>query len=94
MNEPIEINLITAAHRQLHQLNVDDFAFLGVFVFVGICYALRGIVWEKPDPYHHLWFEKPQGDGAVKEANTRDIGAKLEQIVSRPIYTLRFSELV
>jgi hypothetical protein len=72
----------TTGPPPLYQLQADDFAFLGAFVFLGIFYAFHEVIWAKPDPYHYLWFEKPQGDGTVKEANTRDIGEKLEQTVS------------
>ena len=90
MEKAIDMVSIAGFDRTLHQLQVDDFAFLGVFVFLSLYYALRGVVWEKSDPYYHLWFEKPQGDGAVKEANTRDIGKKLEQMVSvKPFMSLR-----
>lgn len=67
----------------LRQLELDDFTFLGLILVIGVCYALRGIVWDKPDPYHHLWFEKPQaGIIGSKSKETRDIGLKLEQNVS------------
>lgn len=82
MEMAIDMGSMTGAHRPFYQFQVDDFACLGVFVFLSICYAFRGVLWDKPDPHYHLWFEKPQGDGAFKEANTRDIGQKLEQTVS------------
>jgi NADPH-ferrihemoprotein reductase len=84
MDKAVDIELIAAAQRLLYQLQVDDIAFFGICVFLGVCYSLRRILYEKPDPHHHLWFEKPQGaDADSKEANTRDIGLKLEQTVSR-----------
>ncbi|KAI0127271.1 hypothetical protein BJ170DRAFT_732954 [Xylariales sp. AK1849] len=39
--------------------------------------------WDRPDPYHQLWFEKPQlKDGAQKERvkATRNIAQKLEEL--------------
>ena len=41
--------------------------------------------WDRPDPYHNLWFEKPQlKDGAQNERvkATRNIARKLEELVS------------
>ncbi|PVH73461.1 riboflavin synthase domain-like protein, partial [Cadophora sp. DSE1049] len=35
---------------------------------------------DKPDPHHHLWFEKPQAStSSGQSAETRDVGQKLEQ---------------
>lgn len=60
----------------------DDIAFLTFVLLLGICYSLRGVTWDKPEPFHHLWFEKPQSDLAgSKIQGTRDIGIKLEKSV-------------
>jgi NADPH-ferrihemoprotein reductase len=66
----------------LHYTQNDDVAFLAFIILTGLFYSL--VIKEKPDPYHNLWFEKPQSTNAnTKEADTRDIGAKLEESVSR-----------
>ncbi|EFX05108.1 NADPH cytochrome p450 reductase [Grosmannia clavigera kw1407] len=38
--------------------------------------------WERPDPYNHVWFEKPQSKNAEKSdgLQTRDIALRLEQL--------------
>lgn len=64
-------------------LNTDDVAAL-VFVIVGLAiHLLRGIVWDKPDPLHHLWFQRRQeeGEGFKQQARkkTRDVAKKLEE---------------
>jgi hypothetical protein len=59
----------------------DDIAFLTLIILTGIFYNFY--FKEKPDPYHHVWFEKPQAiDANAKGAATRDIGLKLEESVS------------
>jgi NADPH-ferrihemoprotein reductase len=83
MDKVVDIEWM-AAQRLFHQLPVDDVLFFGIFILFGISFSLRGIAWNKQDPYHHVWFEKPQGTSSdVKETKTRDIGKKLEQIVSK-----------
>jgi NADPH-ferrihemoprotein reductase len=58
----------------------DDVAFLALIILTGIFYNLY--LKEKPDPYHHVWFERPQAtDANAKGADTRDIGVKLEESV-------------
>jgi NADPH-ferrihemoprotein reductase len=60
-----------------------DYAALAVLGGVSATYLTRGLLWDKPDPYHHLWFERPQlkNGGQLGSANkeTRDIAQKLEE---------------
>ncbi|KAL3421591.1 NADPH-cytochrome P450 reductase 2 [Phlyctema vagabunda] len=65
--------------RNLSRPQTDDIIAIVFILLAGTIYTLRGILWDKPDPYHHVWFEKPQdidGEGKNK-ADTRDIEAKL-----------------
>jgi hypothetical protein len=58
----------------------DDIVFMTLFIFSGIFYNFY--IRDQPDPYHHVWFEKPQQiDGNYIDPGTRDIGVKLEQSV-------------
>jgi hypothetical protein len=71
-----------SAETILQRAEWDDFATVGLILLLSICYSLRGIVWAKEDPYHHLWFEKPQSSAEYsKSVTTRDISLKLEQDV-------------
>ena len=64
----------------LQHTQKDDVAFLAFIILSGIFYNLY--IKEKPDPYHHIWFEKPQQtDANANGADTRDIGSKLEESV-------------
>jgi NADPH-ferrihemoprotein reductase len=66
----------------LQQAQKDDFAFLALVILTGIFYNVY--IKENPDPYHHVWFERPQAtDANAKGADTRDIGVKLEESVCR-----------
>ncbi len=92
MHKSVDISSLADYHRLLRQLEIDDFAFLSLFLFLSVCYSLRGVVWDKPDPYHHLWFEKPQTANAGADgATTRDIGLKLEQSVGFQIFNMAIS---
>jgi NADPH-ferrihemoprotein reductase len=64
---------------------IDDIAVLGTLALVSAGYLTKGRLWDKPDPYRHLWYERPQdselsGRNAKKE--TRNIAQKLEEAVS------------
>ncbi|KAL5335024.1 hypothetical protein BJX70DRAFT_410810 [Aspergillus crustosus] len=61
-----------------------DYVALTFFSLVGATYLSRGILWDQPDPYRHLLFERPQlKSGNVLDANTdrqtRNIARKLEE---------------
>lgn len=62
-----------------------DFAALVVIAITLATYLTRGILWDKPDPYHYLWYERPQlkdGQGAggtAAQKATRDIAKKMEE---------------
>ncbi|KAK6080334.1 NADP/FAD dependent oxidoreductase [Seiridium cupressi] len=59
-----------------------DVAALAAVGIGSAAYLLRGIVWDKPDPYAHLWYERPQfKDGFQGNSSqaTRNIAEKLEQ---------------
>ncbi|PMD38570.1 riboflavin synthase domain-like protein [Hyaloscypha variabilis F] len=69
---------ILGVQSLLQQAQKDDFAFLALIILTGIFYNVY--IKEKPDPYHHVWFERPQAtDANAKGADTRDIGVKLEE---------------
>lgn len=63
-----------------------DYAALAAVGVASAAYLLRGIAWDRPDPYHHIWFERPSlRDGAVGGGAkaTRNIAQKLEESVSQ-----------
>jgi NADPH-ferrihemoprotein reductase len=61
-----------------------DYAAITAFSFVFGIYLLKGKVWDRPDPYHHVWFEKPQIAYAAAKSRvreTRNISQMLEETV-------------
>ncbi|POR31157.1 NADPH--cytochrome P450 reductase [Tolypocladium paradoxum] len=70
------------AQQLAPQTAVDAAALVAVGV-ASAMYLLRGIAWDRPDPYHHLLFERPTekvgGTGSAKAKATRNIAEKLEQ---------------
>jgi hypothetical protein len=69
--------------------SIADIAAFGLVASCAFAYLLRGRAWDRPDPHHHLWFERPQlKDGATGSsiAATRDIARKMEESVRGSIY--------
>jgi NADPH-ferrihemoprotein reductase len=65
--------------------SVADAAAILALSIASLAYLLRGIAWDKPGPYHHLWFEYPSakaGGAAAAPKATRNISEKLEKSVS------------
>lgn len=65
-------------------LTVEDSLGLLVILTVSIAYLSRGHLWDKKNPLHHLWFEKPQADAVENglQSKNRNISTKLEESVS------------
>jgi hypothetical protein len=79
----MDSSVMDASNFHLSRLQFDDVLLLAVILVLGTCYSLKGVTWDKPDTYRHLWYEKPQSDVAgSRNKETRDIGAKLEETVS------------
>jgi NADPH-ferrihemoprotein reductase len=65
-------------------VSVADYAALTVLSIIGGTYVSRGILWDQPDPYLHLVYERPQlknGGAAGANANkqTRNIAQKMDE---------------
>ncbi|KAK5110314.1 hypothetical protein LTR85_001295 [Meristemomyces frigidus] len=68
--------------RVAHPKTYADIAALALFALGSAGFLLRGKAWDRPDPYHSLWFERPQEKDAASRSGvkeTRDIAQKLEQ---------------
>ena len=83
LSKLVGISSSASVERIFQRTQNDDYAFLALIVLSVIFYNL--CIKAKPDPYHHLWFEKPQqADANAKGADTRDIGEKLEEAAYLP----------
>jgi len=81
MFSSIESSYLIGVERILEHIQKDDAVFLALVILTGIFYTLY--LRDKPDPFRHVWFEKPQQtDLNRKGPETRDIGLKLETSVS------------
>ncbi|KAJ2993497.1 hypothetical protein NUW58_g1822 [Xylaria curta] len=61
---------------------VLDLGSLAALGFALAFYLLKGTPWNRPDPYHRLWFERPQfkdGFQSNQPAAIRNIAEQLEQ---------------
>jgi NADPH-ferrihemoprotein reductase len=59
-----------------------DMVVLILAGFVAAAYLLRGIAWDRPDPYYHTYFERPQAQMGVANSQghtQRDISKKLAE---------------
>lgn len=65
-----------------HHTQKDDFTVFVFLICTGIFYQF--FFKDKPDPHHHLWFEKPQAaESGARGIDTRDISVKLAEAVSK-----------
>lgn len=72
-------------HRVLSSIksvSAVDIIALAIAALIAGAYFLRGIAWDKPDPYFHIYFERPQednGGGNSEGLIQRNIARKLEE---------------
>lgn len=80
MSTSIESSAFLAFQSLRHHTQKDDIVFFFLAILAGLFYTF--VIREKPDPYHHVWFEKPQEvDADAKGPDTRDIAKRLEETV-------------
>jgi NADPH-ferrihemoprotein reductase len=81
LSKMLNLSSLVSVDRLLQHAQTDDIVFLILAIFSGIFYNVY--IRDKPDPYYHRWFEKPQQtDANHKGPETRDIAAKFEESVS------------
>lgn len=77
----INSTLANALQKVTRTATYDDIAVLALLILGGSGYLTRGSIWDKPDPYHYKWFERPQEsalDGRHIKKDNRNIAQKLE----------------
>lgn len=76
----VDISSPVSMESILRRTRKDDYAFLAFIILCVIFYNIY--IKQKPDPYYHVWFQKPQKtDANARGTDTRDIGEKLEDAV-------------
>ncbi|KAJ2897483.1 NADP/FAD dependent oxidoreductase [Zalerion maritima] len=70
--------------NRMKPTTLSDTVALAAATFVFVAYLLRGYLWDKPDPYGYIFYERPQatdGDGAHGGTRrTRNIAERLEEL--------------
>lgn len=63
----------------------EDMAAMALVGAASAAYMFRGTLWDKPDPYHYKWFERPQElmGGRAGAQQTRNIAEKIQETVSK-----------
>ena len=83
LSSPAINNTFANALREItRSAAYDDIAVLALLALGGASYLTRGSLWDKPDPYHYKWFERPQEsalNGLNLKKETRNIAQKLEE---------------
>lgn len=82
LNPVIRAILASPAVQGAKPSSTADGVAVLLFLLSALGYLTRGRVWDKPDPHHGIWFERPQlADGASsgKVAATRDVAQKLAE---------------
>ncbi|KAL4962629.1 NADPH cytochrome P450 oxidoreductase family protein [Aspergillus stella-maris] len=68
---------------QTQPAGTADYVALTFLSLVGATFLSRGILWDQPDPYRHLLFERPQlkngGTAASQDQQTRNIARRMEE---------------
>lgn len=89
---PAEFSRLAVFLQPLQQLlmnpDVDDLMVFAILLASGIACVGRGILWDKPDPYHSRWFERPQSGFAGPAAtnkSTRNVAQKLAETCQQAV---------
>jgi len=80
---PLGLEQLRLLFETLKPGSWTDVAALGLFALAGVGYSLRGIAWDRPDPYRYIYYERPQErKGAARTAslNTRNVAQRLEDL--------------
>ncbi|KAK2597156.1 hypothetical protein N8I77_013019 [Diaporthe amygdali] len=76
---PVEVAEVL---KQLAPSSFADTAALATVGLVSSAYLLRRYTWDKPDPYGHIFYERPQAQEGFlsKTKTTRNIAERLEEL--------------
>ena len=83
MSSDLRVTAAAWLQKLINGTEADDRVAFALILLLSIWYSFGGVFWDVKDPYFHLWFERPQSAGAVRQSTTRDIGLELEKRVSQ-----------
>ncbi|KAH0011586.1 riboflavin synthase domain-like protein, partial [Aureobasidium melanogenum] len=77
-NTPTLNNVLTHLSKNA---GFEDIAAMALVGAASAAYMFKGTLWDKPDPYHYKWFERPQElmGGRAGAQQTRNIAEKIEE---------------
>ncbi|PWY93318.1 NADPH-cytochrome P450 reductase [Aspergillus sclerotioniger CBS 115572] len=81
---PLSPDLLQDLAKVMTPTGVADYLALTFLSMASATYLSRGILWDQPDPYNYLWYERPQlkmgsTAGAKAHQETRNIAQKLDE---------------
>ncbi|OAP59763.1 NADPH-ferrihemoprotein reductase [Fonsecaea erecta] len=80
--------LVRLVARSLQPTSIADYVALVIAAVVVAGYLTRGTLWDKPDPYYHIYFERPQqqeGAANTQAQAQRNIAKKLSETDKRAV---------
>lgn len=78
--ESSTLHVLHALHALAQASSIADYVALTIIALAAATSLTHGIVWDRPDPYRHLMFERPQLKHGVQTSSrkeTRNIAQKL-----------------
>ncbi|KAF3005880.1 hypothetical protein E8E13_009258 [Curvularia kusanoi] len=82
LNPFLQTILASPAVQSAKPSTTADGVAVVLFLLSALGYITRGRIWDKPDPHHGIWFERPQlqdGASSGRTATTRDVSQKLSE---------------
>lgn len=74
-------HLLALYSKPFNPKSAWDWAALLMIAVFSTIYLSHGIVWDRPDPHHYIWYKKPQESESLetRPKATRNIAQKLEE---------------
>ena len=80
--------LLKLLSENLRPTSNADYVALIVATAIAAAYLTRGILWDRPDPFYHIYFERPQQQAEISNPQAqaqRNIASKLSETNKRAV---------